>query len=239
MRLDINWLDELDEDELEVDRSGDDVLTDETGPLDYSEISDDELDVLDVEFEPEALPAEDGFDVAAHYFQESARHRLLSAGQERELTLAVERGCIARKRLERSRPALSETTRRQLRREIELALLAREELVRSNARLVISVAKRYQNLGLPFMDLIQEATSVWLAPSVGLSRRAVCGFQPMRPGGCDRGSIGRWPIKAGRFDCPLTCRIERARCFGQRRHWSSRWAVRQMTGSLPRGSRSH
>ena len=31
---------------------------------------------------------------AAQYFQESARHRLLSAGQERELTLTVERGRI-------------------------------------------------------------------------------------------------------------------------------------------------
>jgi len=172
MRLDINWLDELDEDELEVDRSDDDVLTDEIELQDHIELSDDGLDALDADLEPEEVPDEGGFDVAAQYFQESARHRLLSAGQERELTLAVERGRIAGKKLERSRPALSETTRRRLRREIEQALMAREELVRSNARLVISIAKRYQHLGLPLMDLIQEG-------NIGLLR-AIDRFEPSR-----------------------------------------------------------
>src|SRR3989304_787994 len=172
MRLDINWLDELDEDELEVDRSDDDVLTDEIELQDHIELSDDGLDALDADLEPEEVPDEGGFDVAAQYFQESARHRLLSAGQERELTLAVERGRIAGKKLERNRPALSEPTRRQLRREISQALTAREELVRSNARLVISIAKRYQHLGLPLMDLIQEG-------NIGLLR-AIDRFEPSR-----------------------------------------------------------
>jgi RNA polymerase primary sigma factor len=187
MRLDINWLDELDEEELEVDRSDEDVLTNETELLDHIEIIDDELDVIESEFEPEAVPAEDGFDVAAQYFQESARHRLLSAGQELELTLAVARGRIARKELERSRPTLSETARRQLRREIEQARMAREELVRSNARLVISIAKRYQHLGLPFMDLIQEG-------NIGLLR-AVDRFEPSR--GLRLSTYATWWVRQG------------------------------------------
>jgi RNA polymerase primary sigma factor len=45
-------------------------------------------------------------------------------------------------------------------------------LVRSNARLIISIAKRYQNLGLPLMDLIQEG-------NIGLMR-AIDRFEPSR-----------------------------------------------------------
>ncbi len=187
MRLDINWLDELDEDELEVARSDDDVLTAKTEPLDHFEIRDDGLDVFDADLDPEEVPDEGGVDVVVQYFQESARHRLLSAGQERELTLAVERGRIAGKKLERSRPALSETTRRQLRREIEQALTAREELVRSNARLVISIAKRYQHLGLPLMDLIQEG-------NIGLLR-AIDRFEPSR--GLRLSTYATWWVRQG------------------------------------------
>ena len=172
MRLDLDWRDELDEDEPEVDQSAEDVLSAETEPLDHVEPIDDEFEAPDAEFEPEVVPAEDGFDVAAQYFQESARHGLLSVEKERELTRAVARGHIAGQKLTHSRRLRSETTRYQLHREIEQGLRAREELIRSNARLVISVAKRYQNLGLSLMDLIQEG-------NIGLLR-AIDRFEPAR-----------------------------------------------------------
>ena len=187
MNLDINWLDELDEDELGVDRADEIGLSSETEPVDQIESSDDELAELDVEDEREAILTEDGFDAVEQYFQESARHRLLSATQERELTLAVARGRSARQKLDHHRPALSEPTRRQLRHEIEQALVAREELVRSNARLVISIAKRYQNLGLPLMDLIQEG-------NIGLLR-AIDRFEPAR--GLRLSTYATWWVRQG------------------------------------------
>ena len=49
---------------------------------------------------------------------------------------------------------------------------ARKKLVEKNLRLVISVAKRYRGMGLPFEDLIQEG-------NVGLMR-AVEKFDPDR-----------------------------------------------------------
>ena len=187
MSLDINWLDELDAAELGVDQADEIGLSSETEPVNQIVSSDDELAELDVEDEHEAAFAEDGFDAVGQYFQESARHRLLSATQERELTLAVARGRSAQQRLDHHRPALSETTRRQLRHEIEQALVAREELVRSNARLVISIAKRYQNLGLPLMDLIQEG-------NIGLLR-AIDRFEPAR--GLRLSTYATWWVRQG------------------------------------------
>ena len=143
--------------------------------------------MLDADFEPEEVPDEGGFDLVAQYFQESARHPLLSGGQEKELTRAVERGRSAEKRLARTRGSLNDTTRRRLRRDIAQALTARDELVRSNARLVISIAKRYQSLGLPLMDLIQEG-------NIGLLR-AIDRFEPSR--GLRLSTYATWWVRQG------------------------------------------
>jgi RNA polymerase primary sigma factor len=67
-------------------------------------------------------------DAMALFLREVARHPLLTAEQEVELAKRIERGDLA----------------------------AKEQLVNSNLRLVISNARKYQGLDLPLLDLIQE-----------------------------------------------------------------------------------
>ena len=64
------------------------------------------------------------------FLTEIGRHKLLTATQEVILAKRIERG----------------------------DLVAKREMIESNLRLVVSIAKRYRGLGVPFLDLIQEAT---------------------------------------------------------------------------------
>ena len=71
------------------------------------------------------------------FLKEAGRVPLLTAAQEVELAKRIERGDDEAKR----------------------------QMVEANIRLVVSIAKRYRNQGLPFLDLIQEGT-------IGLVRAA-------------------------------------------------------------------
>ncbi len=64
---------------------------------------------------------------------------------------------------------------------------ARDRMIRSNLRLVIAIAKRYSNMGLPFSDLVEEG-------NLGLMR-AVEKFDPER--GYRFSTYSSWWIKQG------------------------------------------
>jgi RNA polymerase primary sigma factor len=171
LEADTEIADELEDEELDVEVAEEWAL-DESEQLQATEIEEDEVELLDDETENEVAEEPQGeFDSVAHYFRESARHRLLPPERERTLTQAVKRGRVAQKKLEKNK-RLAVSTQKKLQESIERGIEAREELVRANARLVISIAKRYQNLGLPLMDLIQEG-------NIGLMR-AIDRFEPSR-----------------------------------------------------------
>ncbi|MHB8641267.1 MAG: sigma-70 family RNA polymerase sigma factor [Gaiellaceae bacterium] len=79
------------------------------------------------------LPApvvESTTDALQLFLREAGKHALLTAPQEVELAKKIERGDA----------------------------LAKQRMIQSNLRLVVSIAKNYRNQGLPFLDLIQEGT---------------------------------------------------------------------------------
>jgi RNA polymerase primary sigma factor len=115
----------------------------EPGVLDsfYDTLESLEISVVDVVVEEEevAAPAEREIstDSIQLFLKDIGKVDLLTAAQEVELAKRIERGDHG----------------------------AKQEMVEANLRLVVSIAKRYRNQGLPFLDLIQEGT-------IGLVRAA-------------------------------------------------------------------
>jgi len=93
-------------------------------------------------------------DTIGLYFKEVSRVPLLTAEEEVELAQRIESGRMARAELARGN--VSDRRRVELRRLVEDGWSAREHLITANSRLVISIAKKYMNRGVPFLDLIQE-----------------------------------------------------------------------------------
>jgi RNA polymerase primary sigma factor len=123
---------------------------------------------------PKGVYTEDSIRV---YLQEIGRIRLLRADEEIELArkiadlLQLEEIAVQFEEDNGHYPdnkewaALVETPLIKFRRRLMLGRRAKEKMVQSNLRLVVSIAKKYMNRGLSFQDLIQEG-------SLGLIRAA-------------------------------------------------------------------
>ena len=105
----------------------------------YRELEQRGIEVLEHEAEqqpapppppPQPIVQETTTDALQLFLRDAGRHPLLTAAQEVELAKRIERG---------EGPA-------------------KQTMIQSNLRLVVSIAKNYRNQGLPFLDLIQEGT---------------------------------------------------------------------------------
>ena len=89
------------------------------------------------------------------YLEAAAREPLLTKEEEVELAIAIERGEEAQAKLQGGR-LRSETSIRKAKELVRKGREARQRFIRANLRLVVSIARKYQGQGLPFLDLIQE-----------------------------------------------------------------------------------
>ncbi len=96
-------------------------------------------------------------DAVRRYLSEIGSVELLTRSEEIELARRIEQGEEASARLEVESGVLSGRERRGLRRVVGDAVVAREQLIEANLRLVVSIAKNYHSSrSLDFLDLIQE-----------------------------------------------------------------------------------
>jgi len=137
-------------------------------------LSDQGIEIICVEDKPAISEAEDYFsletdmdpsaafervpseDTISMYLREMSQVPLLNMEQEIDLARRYEAGKAASEKLIKLNGKCTDKRRQALESHVEEGLLAREHLIKANTRLVVSVAKRYNGRGVPFLDLIQE-----------------------------------------------------------------------------------
>ena len=144
------------------------LITNETGDQiaeddDLESLEPDELDEAEEVIDDDALQHIEANEMILLYVKEATKVPLLTKAEEADLAQRIERGRIAQEELARGN--VGQLRMNELRLLIEDGWKARDRLIRANARLVISVAKRYTNRGVPFLDLVQEG-------NIGLMRAA-------------------------------------------------------------------
>ncbi|HEY5201076.1 MAG TPA: sigma-70 family RNA polymerase sigma factor [Acidothermaceae bacterium] len=145
-----------DEAELALDAGTIDDLETHTVALETDAVETSVIETSVIETEEPDLDADEpgvSADPVRNYLNEIGRTALLDAAQEVELSKRIEAGVYAEHKL------AGKLTARQ-RRDLEAiaadGALAKAHMLEANLRLVVSVAKRYSNRGMSFLDVVQE-----------------------------------------------------------------------------------
>ena len=95
-------------------------------------------------------------DLLAIYFSDMGK-KLLTAEEEVSLAQRIEAGIEAKQLLKKGSDIIDSTRKEKLQALVEDGAAARDHLIKSNARLAVSVAKKYYyRSGMALLDLIQE-----------------------------------------------------------------------------------
>ncbi|MFP5270551.1 RNA polymerase sigma factor, RpoD/SigA family [Coleofasciculus sp.] len=151
------------------------------------QISDNDQNLVEVEFSDSETRSgktrQSGYhktssdDTVGAFFKEMARYPLLKPEEEIELATQVQFLVEMDEMTERLHQELGrkptnaelaqsfDLTERQFENRLYRGQISKRKMIRSNLRLVVSIAKRYLNRGVPFLDLIQEG-------ALGLNRAA-------------------------------------------------------------------
>jgi RNA polymerase sigma factor (sigma-70 family) len=97
-------------------------------------------------------------DLVGVYLHEISKTPLLDAAAEVDLAKAVEAGLFA-KHLLGEGETFGDATEKDLKRLVEDGAKAKEQFIKANLRLVVSIARRYVRSGMPMLDLIQEGNT--------------------------------------------------------------------------------
>lgn len=184
-------------DEEEPEAVDDEVVDDEAGVVvDFG--SDEDLDSL-INGRSPGYRKSVSDDAVGAFFKEMARYPLLKPDEEVELARLVQFLNEVEQQREQLKQELGrppakadlasfyEMTERQLEHRLHRCRMAKRKMIRSNLRLVVSIAKRYLNRGVPFLDLIQEG-------ALGLNR-ATEKFDPDK--GYKFSTYAYWWIRQG------------------------------------------